>query len=320
MGRSLVAQIRGVWSASRIFTAGKSRFEEKGDVREKLRAAGTGATSARIAAATGICSYRTYDAYREVSDDFARFAEAHGVRDVRDLRPEHAADFLREKLAAGLSCNSLRTYAAALGKLDNALGRAPRKMHIPASARILPGVEEVRAQFNREAPRLDQERRAYFKPAAVVEAMRDDAHRLIGRVQLTGGLRISEALGLRRQDLRGETSDPVLGTPCGEVSVKGKGGFRRSAFLPAPVYRELAEHLCAAGGTQVEYKSYLEDLRQAADSTGDLWGGSHGLRHSYARGFLTQAATVGLTSEDAMREASERLGHHRLSILKIYCR
>lgn len=320
MGRNLIAQIRGVWSASKIFTPGKSRFEEKGDVRDKLRAAGVGATSARIAAVTGICSYRTYDAYREVGDDFARFAEAQGVRNIRDLRPAHAADFLRQKLTQGLSCNSLRTYAAALGKLDNALGRAPRKMHIPASARILPGVEEVRAQFNREAPRLDQERRAYFKPSAVVEAMRDDAHRLIGRVQLTGGLRISEALGLRRQDLRGETSDPVLGTPCGEVSLKGKGGFRRSAFLPAPVYRELAEHLCAAGGMKVEYKPYLADLRQAADSTGDLWGGTHGLRHSYARGFLTQAAEAGLTSEDAMREASERLGHHRLSVLRIYCR
>ncbi|OIO00609.1 MAG: hypothetical protein AUJ49_09635 [Desulfovibrionaceae bacterium CG1_02_65_16] len=181
--------------------------------------------------------------------------------------------FLRGEIAAGLSCNSLRTYAAALGKLDNALGRAPRKMHVSTTARVLSGVEEVRAQFNREAPRLDQSRRAYFKPAAVVEAMRDDARRLIGRVQLTGGLRISEALGLRRQNLHGGTSDPVLGTPCGEVSVKGKGGFRRSAFWPAPVYRKLAEHLCAAGGTQVEYKPYLADLRQAADFTGGLWGG-----------------------------------------------
>ena len=320
MGRSLVAQIRGVWSASSILTVGKSRFEEKGDVRDKLRAAGVGATSARIAAATGICSYRTYDAYREVGDDFARFAEGQGVRDIRDLRPEHAAAFLRDKLAAGLSCNTLRTYSAALGKLDNALDRVPRKMRIPAAARLLPGIDDVRPLLNSKAPRLDQSRRAYIRPDAVVAAMKDAAHQLVGRVQLTGGLRISEALGLRRQDLRGETVDPVLGTPCGEIAVKGKGGFPRSALLPMPVYRELAELIRADGGIGVAYKPYLEDLRQAAAASGDLWGASHGLRHSYARAFLTQAAEAGLTCEDAMREASERLGHHRLSVLRVYCR
>ncbi len=320
MGRSLVAQIRGVWSASRILTIGKSRFAEKGDVRDNLRASGIGATSSRIAANTGISSYRTYDAYRAVGDDFARFSQVRGVSDVRDIRPEHASAFLREKLAQGLSCNTLRTYAAALGKLDNALMRTPRKMRIPAAARLLPGVEEVRAQFNHEAPRLDQERRAYMRPDAVLEAIQNGAHRLVGSVQLGGGLRISEALGLRRQDLCGETVDPVLGTRCGRVDVEGKGGFPRSAFLPLPVYRALAEHLRADGGMRVAYRPYLEDLRQAAGAMGDIWGGSHGLRHSYARAFLTRAVATGLTSEDALREASERLGHHRLSVLRVYCR
>ncbi len=159
MGKSLAAQVRGVWAASRILQVGKSRFAQKQDVRDMLQASGLGATSSRIAAHTPISSYRTYDAYIAVSADFARFAQSLGVTDVRDLRPEHATAFLMAKLAAGLSCNTIRTAAAALGKLEQALSLAPAKMRIPSEARLLPGIDAIRREFNRLAPRLEQERR-----------------------------------------------------------------------------------------------------------------------------------------------------------------
>ena len=40
MGRSLEAQVRGVWTATKILQVGKSRFLEKADVRDQLRAEG----------------------------------------------------------------------------------------------------------------------------------------------------------------------------------------------------------------------------------------------------------------------------------------
>lgn len=321
MARSLAQQVRAVWAASKILEVGKSRFRDKQDVRDQLRAEGIGATSARIAGRTSIASYRTFDAYRAVTADFARFAAARGVTRVQDLRPTHAEAFLADKLAAGKSCNTLRTYSAALGKFDVALARVPRAMHIPAEARLSPGLEAARQRCNRHAVRLDTERRAYADPHGLVQAVQDDAHQLGARLQLTAGFRVSEVMALGRANLRGETVDPVTGQAVGLVHVVGKGGFERVQFVPQAEYRALASHLeTHSGGMGISYKPYLRDLRHATDATGQNWGGSHGLRHNYVQAFVREAATAGLDAETVAREAMERVGHHRLGELKTYLR
>lgn len=321
MAKSLSQQVCGVWAASRILRISQSRFADKADVRDQLRVAGIGATAARIAEHTPIASYRTYSAYKSVSLSFAHFAAEQGVQRVQDLRPKHAEAFLRERLAAGCSCNTMRTYAAALGKFDVALGRAPRSMRIPEAARLSPGVEAVRVEYNRTAPRLDQARRAYAAPCAVVLVVRDEGHRLAARLQLVAGFRASEVLGLNRESLRGETLDSVTGRAGGLVFVKGKGGFGRTQFVPVEDYRALSNHLDAhKGGMGVSYKAYLADLHRAADATGEVWAGTHALRHNYARSFLVEAAGAGLRTDAAMKETMERMGHHRISEVRTYTR
>jgi len=86
-------------------------------------------------------------------------------------------------------------------------------------------------------------------------------------------------------------------------------------------YRDLREHLAAhGGGMGLSYKPYLRDLQKACEATGERWSGTHALRHGYIRAFVIAAAAAGLSSKDVMREAMERVGHHRLSELKTYCR
>lgn len=321
MGRSLAHQVKGVWAAARILRIGKSRFQDKQDVRDQLRAEGIGATAARIAERTPIASYRTFSAYRAVSLAFAHFAAVRGVQRVQDLRPEHAEAFMRTRLAAGCSCNTLRTYAAALGKFDVALSRAPKAMHIPDAARLSPGIEAVRRDFNHEAPRLDQDRRAYADPHGLVRAVQGEGHRLAARLQLGAGFRVSEVLGLNRASLQGETRDPVSGRWCGLVEVVGKGGFGRVQYVPLAEYRALASHLEEhRGGLAVQYKPYLADLHRAADAVGEAWAGTHALRHNYVRAFLVEAAGAGLGADAMMREAMARVGHHRMSEVRTYCR
>lgn len=127
MAKNLVSQMKSVWSASQILAVGASRFEEKREARAQLADHGKGATSAMMAESTRITSYRAYDLYKGVSVDFARFLEASGVKQVADIRPAHAEAFLRAKMVSGASCNTMRTLAAALGKLDAALSRCPKK-------------------------------------------------------------------------------------------------------------------------------------------------------------------------------------------------
>lgn len=321
MGKSLVSQVKAVWAASRILQPGRSRFQDKVAARDQLHREGLGATPARIAEHTPITSYRTYDAYKSVTREFARFAERLGVRQVRDLRPEHAESFMLSKLDAGRSCNTLRTYSAALGKFDVALARAPRAMGIPAEARLSPGLDAARTECNLSAPRTDTTRRAYADPQGLVNALPDGGQRLVARLQLEAGFRVSEVLSLGRASLRGETRDHITGRSSGIVHVVGKGGYAREQYVPLSTYRRLARHLDEHSGSMgLAYKPYLAALHKAADATGEQWGGTHGLRHNYVRGFIVEATRAGLGSEATMREAMVRVGHHRTSELRTYCR
>lgn len=321
MSKNLVSQVRGVWSASRIFQPGQGRRVLKDAAREHLQAEGLGATSSRIAGLTPVTSYRTFSCYVATSLDFARFAEGLGVRRVQDLRPEHAEAFMRAKLAEGCSCNTLRGYAAGLGKLGVAMEHAPKRMKIPEVARLAPGLDAARRDWNRMAPRLDTERRAYAAPGRLLAALDDPGHRLAGRLQLEAGFRVSETLGLHRGSLCGVTRDPVTGRPCGLVHVVGKGGYGRAQFVPLATYHALADHLEEhAGRMNVGYKPYLAALHRAADAVGETWAGTHALRHNYVQAFLREAAAAGLEAEAAARETMERVGHHRVSELKTYLR
>lgn len=69
--------------------------------------------------------------------------------------------------------------------------------------------------------------------------------------------------------LRGEVVGLVKGQAAGLVHMAGKGGFDRIQFIPQ------AEHLlwhptlsCTPRRANISEKSYLRDLRQAADVTG----------------------------------------------------
>ena len=321
MAKGLVAQIRSVWAASHIFQPGRSRFLTKRDARDMLRAAGLGATSARISEHTPITSFRTFEAYKAVSADFARFAASKGVLNVRDLRAEHARDFLLAKLEVGASCNTIRTIAAALAKLDTAMKSTPKRMGIPLEACLRPGIEAVRPVFNANAPKLDLETRAYVAPARLVDHVRNDAHRLAARLQLVAGFRVSEVMGLNRASFIGEAYDTILMRPCGIISVKGKGGYRRTQFVPLDDYKAVQAHIARHGKLVIAYRSYLASLRCACAEAGEAWNGSHALRHNHIREFIALAATTGtLNSGGIMREAMERVGHHRVSELATYCR
>jgi len=114
--------------------------------------------------------------------------------------------------------------------------------------------------------------------------------------------------------------DPVFRHLAGLVHVVGKGGFERVQYVSPKEYDELARHLGRYGHMGISYKPYLADLHRAADATCQAWGASHGLRHNYVRAFVIRAARAGLSSQAIMREAMERVGHHRVSELKTYCR
>lgn len=301
---------------SGVLRLGESRAEHKERARSELREAGVGVTVSRLAELTPISSLKTYHDYKAVTEDFARWAMANGVTHLSDLRPEHASAYLTAKLEAGLSLNTMRSYAAALGKFDQVL--ATKKLGLPKEARLKAGVDAVRKSYNAIAERHDENTRAYLHPSKVVDALVSPEFQLVADLQLNSGLRVSEALGIRAKDLRGWAIDPLSGENCGVVHVYGKGGYERDVFVKEGTYRVLEMH---GKMPRVGYKSYLRGIEKACQECGEVYTGSHSFRHNYVQGLVNGLAEGGqMKAEDVVREAMERVGHHRTSELGTYMR
>ena len=131
------------------------------------------------------------------------------------------------------------------------------------------------------------------------------------------GLRISEALGLKRRDA------PVSGTDT--VTVTGKGGKTRSVPVIAPIraaieaYLKLCPyHLPAQGPLFVGAKGGPLSARVIQLAVAELRGGlglpesatPHALRHSFATHLLARGGDL--------RGIQELLGHSSLSTTQMY--
>jgi integrase/recombinase XerD len=145
-----------------------------------------------------------------------------------------------------------------------------------------------------------------------------------------GGLRISEAVALRRRDLRPRDDPPGAG---GQVAVQGKGGKTRYVLLPVAVWHELAAvcGLEGPGGTPgaldaapdvpvfrskrspgpLDVRTAARVVKAAARRAGLPPGTSpHWLRHAHASHALDARAPVHLVRDT--------LGHASLATTSRY--
>jgi integrase/recombinase XerC len=253
---------------------------------------------------------------RAYGDDIARFLDflrehLGGAADARALAKLTAADiraFIVRRRGEGLGPRGIQRALAAVrgffrylareGIVDNA---APRAVRTPRIARTLPRplAEEDAARVIEEAGANDVEWLAARDTALLT---------LLYGV----GLRISEALSLRRAD-----------TPLGEtLTVLGKG--RKQRIVPVlPVVREAVDAYVecvpfAAGPLFLSRTGKAMSAREAQALMQNLRGRlglseratPHALRHSFA--------THVLAGGGDLRSVQELLGHASLSTTQTY--
>jgi len=265
----------------------------------------------------------TLEAYARDLRQFLAFAarrgDARGDADVSlaalmALKSSDIRAFMAERRAQNVSSRSLmrqlaglRSFARHLGREDIATIDVFSRARSPKLARVLPKalpVEKARELASGEAEET--------RPAWIVA--RDAA---VLSLLYGAGLRISEALSIRRQD-----------APVGEVdslTIKGKGGKTRATPVIAPVRKAV--------------ETYLELCPQALSPDGPLFVGArggplspriiqltverlrgalglpdsatpHALRHSFATHLLGRGGDL--------RSIQELLGHASLSTTQIY--
>ena len=266
-------------------------------------------------------SARTIEAYgRDVRQFLAflktRFGAPPGIADFTDLAPGDLRAFLAQRRAEAIDPRSLQRALSALKSLARHIARetgqtaaALGAIRAPKAGRRLPrplSPSDAKAMTT-TALRESEEREPWIlaRDAAVLALC------------YGAGLRISEALSIRRAD-----------APTGEtdaVTIVGKGGKTRSAPIIAPVRKAVEEYLelCpyalkSAGPLFVGAKGGPLSPRIVQLAMARMRGAlglpetatPHALRHSFATHLLARGGDL--------RTIQDLLGHASLSTTQVY--
>lgn len=189
---------------------GVSRHKLKAEQREALRAAGK---PVHWAHSTGkIHSFKTKQVYKEHCLNFARWArERHGLKRLGHLGERLdvlAVEWLRERLAAGVSPDTAQVARSALRMLARAVGWEEDRVRQLAADVPIPVRHREAIRRSRGAVRADH------------EFQHENWRELID---------FARATGLRRHELAAVRVEDILATEAGlHVHVRrGKGGKER---------------------------------------------------------------------------------------------
>jgi integrase/recombinase XerC len=266
-------------------------------------------------------SARTIEAYRRDVRQFLaflgeRFGAAPSVADFTDCAPADLRAFLARRRAEGIDGRSLQRALSALRSLARHIAReggetasAVGAIRAPKAARRLPrplSPSDAKAVAT-TAPREGEAREQWIlaRDAAVLALC------------YGAGLRISEALSIRR-------ADAPIGE-CDSITVVGKGNKARSAPVIAPVRKAVEDYLTlcpfalkpdgplfvgAKGGPLSPRIVQLAMERMRGALSLPDTATPHALRHSFATHLLSRGGDL--------RTIQDLLGHASLSTTQVY--
>ena len=238
-------------------------------------------------------SSRTIKSFKSI---LTRFLSFLGEKHLSDVTLLDVDLFLAELKRRGWEPSSIYTAAVAVKRFLEFIGLGDR----------ISGFELPRRE--RRLPR-------YLEPgevARMVEACSSLRDRVIILLLFTTGLRVSELVSLRKDDVDLEKRS---------IRVRGKGGKERVVYFPealVPLLKEYmerlpgdSEYLFPSAEGHMHYTTVERIMKRAAVSAGlKKKVTPHVLRHSFA----THSLAMGLD----IREIQELLGHSSLSTTQVY--
>ncbi len=240
-------------------------------------------------------SPRTLKAYRWAVNRYLTYAGAQAVNLLRASSSD-GVRFVRTVEAEGLSASSTRVQLAGVRLFYAALRWADATQTAPFND-VKP-VREKTAAWDKRSPYTHDEVQALLEHA-------DERMQALILLCAHGGLRISEALAIRRVDVNLDGR---------ELTVRhGKGGKQRRVVIGETLIRAL-NRLPEQPGSLIggSYPAAVERLRRLCLRAGVAYRGYHALRH-YAGTRLTRE---GASLDDVARH----LGHSVLETARIYAK
>lgn len=315
MTGSPLYQVQRLYRESGISKIGCSKHADKENFRITFHKK---ATWNDIGQNTGIYSYATADAYRNVwLAAFKFIRNKFGIRDIEMTEGFQVADFLYEKLNEEIKLATYKQYASALRKLSVALNMYTAKNSTGRQYDFNPDIDTVSMVAVKKLDRFDG-MRAYKFPEQLISAIDDEYFRLIARIQHDGGARIDEVFGIVPVSFKGVGVQPFTGKESGIVTVQGKGGKIRDIYIGVSEYNLLKLHVTTHGNNHFDKNRYRKELQKAAEATNQTYTGSHGLRWNFAKKRMKDAQKDRKYYEQGLSAVSQEMGHVRADITEHY--
>ncbi len=302
------------WQVNTIF----NEIKQIGSSRHEAKQQATYNNPHELAKQTGIYSYKTLDTYRGIAKDLLQYAKDNGfTKDIEKLNGEVVRSFLENKLQEGISYNTLKTYTAAIGKLEVALER-----HNGNTYDLSKSAQEVLNQARANGMGPTEQHRAFQNPQAVINNIQNQEYRTIAQFQLASGLRLHELNHIRPDQLYERDGKMFVSVEQGKggkdriVEVKDRQAFQAFKSLVEAKQQTSGKY---EGKYVFSSSGYRAAVASAAEKAGETERGTHSFRWNYAQSqYIEKQVYEGKPESQAKLEVSHDLGHNRESITDHY--
>jgi integrase/recombinase XerD len=265
-----------------------------------------------------ITSFDTMKSYLDISIKFAKWCKQQfSIKNIAEINPEHAEAYIQEFKKRGVSGGYLGKIICAIRKFDIAMREA--KIKPAGSPPLLKGIRGF------HSPRRPENAYSTSQAKAIIRNMkkhaRDPQTATVVSLMLHAGLRVREAVNLRKEDI--QIRDPS--TVIMRIEKGTKGGQIRKFEILDEESRSFLKKLWERSeeGDIFKNKKGLasktkDAVRHACDRLGVPLHGTHGFRRTFAQRMYLKLRSEGISEQQARLLVANALGHHRIEVTYSY--
>ena len=228
-------------------------------------------------------SYKSLENLRNDLTNLATYAkEEFKIQDIREINIDIVSSWIESK---NITYNTASNYFSELNKVSDHFNFTREE------------IKELRADLKKELPKTELETRAY-KNLEKIELK--EKHQVAFELQRDYGLRVNASthINLDKQ-LNGNT-----------LTFREKGGKLSHKELSPNLAQKIREN-SVEGKYEINKRTYARDFQKQIEKSGQIYNGTHGIRHSYAQKMLENHTKA---------EVSQEMGHSRPEITDTYLR
>lgn len=234
-------------------------------------------------------SYKSLDNARRDLMDLGKFAKSEfGIKDMQQINKDVVKDWIKSK---DITYRTASNYLSEIAKV---------REHFSIKQDEIKSIrQEIKQELDRTREKAQMTRS--YKNLDKVRDIIKDRSKIAFELQYKYGLRVREATHI---NLNKQMTGNIL-------QIQAKGGKPVIVELSKELEKEIRE-AAKNGIYEVNRSTYSRDLKSAVEQVGNIWNGTHGMRHSYAQSKLEDGYTKA--------QVSEAMGHVREEITNVYLR